>query len=114
MLLPTPLYIDGAVTGQFSNLPITAFQFTLGIYNMKARNKDHFWQNLGYVPKVAAEKSRGRRLMMELQHADGLMQHQDVLQGEGVPGHNKVKPIQDYHAVLGAVLATAVHHSVAL
>ena len=26
VLLPTPLYIDGAVTGQFLNLPITAFR----------------------------------------------------------------------------------------
>ena len=44
--------------------------------------------------------------MMESRHADGLMQHQDVLHGEGVPNHNKVKPIQYYHAMLGSVLDT--------
>ena len=104
ILLPTPFYIDGAVTGQFSNLPITAFRFCLGIYNMRARNIDYFWRNLGYVPKVAAEKSRGRNMMMRSRHCDALMLHQDVIRGEGVPNHSKVKPIQDYHAMLDAVL----------
>ena len=106
VLLPVCMYLDGAVTGQFSNLPITAFRIALGIYTMWARNQDHFWRNIGYIPKVAAEMSRGRRMMLESLHGDGLMQHQDVLHGEGVPNQKKVKPIQDYHAMLGAVLKT--------
>ena len=32
VLLPVVVYIDGAVTGQFSDLPITAVKLALGIH----------------------------------------------------------------------------------
>jgi hypothetical protein len=39
MLLPIIWYIDGAVTGQYDHLPLTALQFTLGIFKQKTRDK---------------------------------------------------------------------------
>ncbi len=50
VLLPIPMYIDGAATGQFAHLPITAVKITLGIWNQKARDKNHLWRPLGYIP----------------------------------------------------------------
>ena len=35
VLLPVVVYIDGAVTGQFSDLPITAVKLALGIHNRR-------------------------------------------------------------------------------
>ena len=32
VLLPVPLYIDGAVTGQFADSPVTALKMTLGMW----------------------------------------------------------------------------------
>jgi len=50
MLLPTPLCIDGAVTGQFSDHEIVAVKISLGIFNRKARDRPHMWKTLGYMP----------------------------------------------------------------
>ena len=41
VLLPVIFYIDGATTGQFVDLPITAVQISLGIFTRKARDKPH-------------------------------------------------------------------------
>ena len=50
ILLPVIFYIDAANTGHFTNLPITAVKISLGIFTRKARDKDHFWRILGYIP----------------------------------------------------------------
>jgi len=107
ILLPTPMYIDGAVTGQFANLPITILKMTIGILNRKARDKAYLWRDLGFLPKVSDAKSRGRRIMLESGHVDGLMAHQDVLEGEGVV-NNKANNLEDYHAMLAIILDTYV------
>ena len=41
VLLPIIFYIDGAVTGQFSQVPVTALKITLGILNRKYRGGEH-------------------------------------------------------------------------
>ena len=57
ILMMTPLYIiDGAVTGQFLNLPVTQLKMTLGILNKEACDKEIFWRVLGTVPKVEEVK----------------------------------------------------------
>jgi hypothetical protein len=45
ILVPTPLYLDGCVTGQFANL-IAQFKMTIGIINQKARDKAYFGEIL--------------------------------------------------------------------
>ena len=59
ILLHVIFYIDAANTGHFADLPITAVKISLGIFTRKARNKDHFWRILGYIPAVSKHKSRG-------------------------------------------------------
>ena len=37
-LLMIPMYIDGATTGQFSDLPVTALKIGLGIHKRESRD----------------------------------------------------------------------------
>lgn len=103
VLMPVVLYIDGAVTGQFNNLPITPVRMSLGIFTRKARNRDFMWGTLGYIPHITAEKSRGRRLLVNSGHVDGIMRYPDLHQGEGAL-NNDVHPTQDLHTMLDVVL----------
>jgi hypothetical protein len=103
VLLPILMYIDGAVTGQFANLPITALKISLGIHNRKYRDKSHAWRTLGYVAQISKPKSRGKRLYRETGHLDG--QNYDL---EGEEGQANVTQdackAQDYHTMLDAIL----------
>lgn len=72
VLLPIIFYMDGAVTGQFDNLPIEALKFTLGIYNSKARNRKCTWRELGYVTKFLAEDTQGKDEIRASEHMDAL------------------------------------------
>ena len=66
ILLPVIFYIDGANTGQFVDLPLTAVKISLGIFTRKARDKPHAWGTLGYIPAHSHHISRGNRLFMIL------------------------------------------------
>ena len=50
ILLHVIFYINGANTGQFVDLPLTAVKISLGIFMRKARDKDYMWGTLGYIP----------------------------------------------------------------
>ena len=76
-------YLDGATTGQFSALSIEALKFSLGIFTRKARQKDHMWRILGYIPQVTHHKSRGRRIAIDSNHVGSVMAHPDALNDEG-------------------------------
>ena len=80
-LLGTVMCIDGAVTGQFSDLPVTAVKFSLTLFTREARMKDHMWATLGYLPQIKVAESRGKKLFKESQHleADDI----DIFDGEG-------------------------------
>ena len=108
VLLPVLFYIDGASTGQFADLQITAVKFTLGIFSRKAREQDHFWRILGYIPAVMKHKSQGRRMMLDSSHVDGIMAHQDFLDDEGLADNSDVNKAQDFHAMLEVVLESYV------
>ena len=84
VLLPVIFYIDGANTGQFSDLPITAVKFTFGIFKRKSRDKNHFWRTLGYVPDVSKFKSMGMRLMADSSHVESHRVGLHTLPNEGV------------------------------
>ena len=70
VLLPIVFYMDGAVTGQFDNLPVEALKFTLGIFNAKTRDKVHAWRDLGYVTKFIKEETRGQDIIRDSGHID--------------------------------------------
>jgi hypothetical protein len=56
VLLPIIIYTDGTATGQFLDLPVTPFKFTLRIFKRKARDRLYMWRTLGYVPKIMNAK----------------------------------------------------------
>ncbi|CAB9530836.1 hypothetical protein SEMRO_3069_G343150.1 [Seminavis robusta] len=68
ILVPLPLYIDGAVTGQFDKLQVTALKISLGILNRRARDKEHSWRALGLVSNYTKEDSRGQKIFTESGH----------------------------------------------
>ncbi len=70
VLLPVIMYMDSAVTSQFSNLPIEALKFTLGIFNQKARDEGCFWRELGYLTQYVKANTRAEDLIMEAEHID--------------------------------------------
>ena len=103
VLLPLIFYIDGAATGQFVDLKITAVKFTFGIFKRKARERHHMWRILGYVPEVSAKKTRGQRLFKESRHADAAMAHPDSIDLFAGDPNKKVPIAQDLHTMLALI-----------
>lgn len=108
VLLPVPFYIDGAATGQFTALNVTAVKFTLGIFTRKARDRPHFWRILGYLPTITKVKSRGRRILFESGHVDGTMAHYGSTVGEGNTTGAKANVAQDLHTMLELILESFI------
>lgn len=81
ILLPIIMYMDGATTGQFSDLPVTALKIALGIHKRNTRDLEHAWRTLAYIPQVRKQPARGKKLFKESGH----LESQDVLvmDGEG-------------------------------
>lgn len=106
VLLPVIFYIDGAATGQFAHLPVTALKFTLGIFHRKARERPHMWRTLGYLPVISKDKSRGRRKLIQSGHVDGMIGHHDLAEHEGMVGTDvdDVCKAQDMHSMLALIL----------
>ena len=95
VLLPVIFYIDGANTGQFADLPVTAVKFSLGIFTRKARDKDYCWRILGYIPAVNKHKSKGRRFMKESGHVDSLLTQNNLPEDVGLEDNESVSKAQD-------------------
>ncbi len=70
VLLPMIFYMDGAVTGQFDNLPIEALKMTLGIFNQNTRDKAHAWRNIGYITRYVHAKTQAEDLLLSTEHID--------------------------------------------
>jgi hypothetical protein len=108
ILVGLPLYIDGAVTGQYDKLQVTALKMTLGILNRHARDKEHAWKTLGYISNYSKDNSRGKKLFVESGqvaafelYADGLSDDEE----EGnVAQETEVDKAADYHAILAVLL----------
>ena len=79
--LPIVFYIDGAVTGQFSSLPVTPLKIALGIHNHQAREQEWAWRELAWIPQVRKEAARGKKLFKESQHMES--EDVEVQDGEG-------------------------------
>ena len=59
-------YIDGAVTGQFDNLSVTALRMTLSCFTLDYRKKDHAWAILGFVANPKAGRCLVTQSMIKL------------------------------------------------
>ena len=81
VLLPICVYIDGAITGQFSDLPATPVKIALGIHKRETRDKSYAWREIGFVPVVRKDPSRGKKIFEETGHLDTF--DLDRLDGEG-------------------------------
>ena len=107
VLLPIVMYIDGAVTGHFSSLTITALKIALGIHNRKHRDKEFAWRTLGYVAQVSTPSSRGKQLLYESRHIDA--DFLQLVQGEGQEDVTMdVCKAQDFHTMLDCLLTSYV------
>ena len=74
-------YIDGATTGQFSDLPVTALKIALAIHSREARDQEWAWREIAWIPQVRKQKARGKKLFKESQHLEA--RDVEVLDGEG-------------------------------
>jgi hypothetical protein len=109
-------YIDGTVTGQFSDLPVTALKFSLDCFTREARMKPHMWVELGWVPPILKAQGRGKKLFKESQHLEA--EDIDIFDGEGedVEGEDEtdqdegvsVIKAQDFHTMLAVILESWV------
>ena len=107
VLLPIVMYIDGAVTGQFSSLPVTALKIGLGIHNRKHREKEFAWRTLGYVSEVSAPSSRGKQIYYQSQHIEA--EFVQLVQGEGQEDiTTDACKAQDFHTMLDCLLTSYV------
>lgn len=103
VLMPFQFYIDGACTGQFQNLPITALKMALGIHTRKYRQNEWAWRTLGYVAQVSKPNSRGKGIFTESGHMDAEVE--DIMEGEGQQSStSKLNIAQDFHAMLEVIL----------
>ena len=103
VLLPVIFYIDGATTGQFVDLPVTAVKFSLGIFTQAARDKEYCWRTLGYIPAVDKYKSKANRIILNSRHVDGMALYESVLNDEGEEDNDEVPKAQDLHSMLEVV-----------
>ncbi|MGL5917691.1 MAG: hypothetical protein ACRCYM_00390, partial [Cetobacterium sp.] len=105
ILVPIPLYIDGAVTGQFDKLQVTALKMTIGILNRKARDKEYAWRNLGFVTNYAKEDHRGKKIFVESGHIAAVEMYLSSTSDEDeVEVDEEDDKLADYHAILSTLL----------
>ena len=108
ILLPVMFYIDGANTGQFVDLPLTAVKISLGIFARKARDKDHMWGALGYIPAYSKHLSRGQCLFVESHHMDSIVASPLADQTAGGNPIKTIPKAQDLHCMLQKVFASYI------
>jgi hypothetical protein len=110
ILVAIPLYIDGAVTGQYDKLQVTALKMTIGLLNRRARDREHAWRSLGYVPNYTKSDSRGKRILAESGHVSSYDLHidssSDEDEGQNAAAESDVDKAADYHAILSVLLET--------
>ena len=104
ILLPVIFYIDGANTGHFVDLALTAVKFTFGIFTRKAREKEHMWRTLGYIPAFSTTVSQGKKQIQETDHLEkdamcGHMSDAEIPEN----AEEDVQKTQDLHAMLAVI-----------
>jgi hypothetical protein len=108
ILVAIPLYIDGAVTGQYDKLQVTALKMSIGILNRYARDKEYAWKTLGYVSNYNKEDSRGKKIFVESGHVAAFDLYADLSdednEGANAAAETDVDKASDYHAILSVIL----------
>jgi hypothetical protein len=108
ILVAIPLYIDGAVTGQYDKLQVTALKMSIGILNRHARDKEYAWKSLGYVTNYTKEDSRGKKMFVESGHVavHGMYANSmsDDEEGGNAAAETDVDKAADYHGILSVLL----------
>jgi hypothetical protein len=108
ILVAISLYIDGAVTGQYNKLQVTALKMTIGLLNRRARDREHDWRSIGYVPNYTKSDSRGKRILAESGHVSSYNLHidssSDEDEGQNAAAESEVDKAADYHAILAVLL----------
>ena len=118
-LLGVKFYIDGAVTGQFSDLPVTALKMALGIHSQECRFEAWAWRTLAWIPQVRKQKARGKKLFQESRHLDA--EDVELMDQEGeyaesdeedqdseVEAMDDAVKAQDFHTMLSFALKSFV------
>ena len=110
MLLPIPLYLDGAAISHFHDMELIQVKCSIGFWSRKTRMRECAWGVLGYVEKVHEQGGAGQKFYrggnhMEVQDvwnsdSDGSI-YEDI---EGVGDHKD----QDLHAMLSVILEPLV------
>ena len=120
VLLPISFYIDGAVTGQFSDLPVTALKMALGIHNRVARDNEWAWREVAWIPQVRKHQARGKKLFTESKHMEsydvdlldreGEYAESDSDDNESVSSDEEEEAVkaQDFHTMLSFALSSFV------
>ena len=107
ILVPIVLYIDGAVTGQYDKLEVTAMKLTLGIFNRTTRDKEYAWRTLGYVPNYQKETSRSKKMFYDSGHLGASRIGAMLGEEEGeVDDDDYVHNAQDFHRILEEIMAS--------
>ena len=112
--LPITIYIDGASTGQFSDLPVTAVKIAIGIHKQSTRRKEWAWREIGWVPEVRKERARGKKIFKDSMHLES--HDVIVIDGEGdemdeeagSEDEDGAVKAQDFHTILQEILKSFV------
>ena len=106
ILVALPLYIDGAVTGQFDKLQVVALKMSIGLLNRKARDKEYGWRNLGFVTNYAKEDHRGKKIFVKSGHIAAHELYVDATSDEEEQEEveEEEDKAADYHAILSVLL----------
>ena len=118
-LLAVPIYIDGANTGQFNDLPVTAVKIALGIHRRETRDKYYAWRELGFVPVVRKDPARGKKIFQDTGHlesgdvivlegeGESMPKEEEESDDENLEEEDAVKA-QDFHTMLSVILESFV------
>jgi hypothetical protein len=107
ILVAIPLYIDGAVTGQYDKLRVTALKMTIGLLNQCTRDREHARRSLGYVPNYTKSDSRGKCILAESVHVSSynldIDSSSDEDEGQNAAAESEVDKAADFHAILAVL-----------
>ena len=103
VLLPVLFYIDGANTGLSKAKSLTPVNMSLGIFTRKAREKEHFWKPLGFIPEHIAAVLRGKREFLDSNHMDATAYAKDTDPDGGQELDDSVEKAQDLHTMLDVI-----------
>jgi hypothetical protein len=121
-LIGVIFYIDGATTGHFVDLSVTAVKMSLSMFTFEARLKRRMWALLGYLSPIIVAEGQGQTIFQESEHLEA--EDVKVLAGEGETidvdgnisnnsedGLTAVKT-QDFHFMLSVILGLFIGNAV--